>query len=132
VSPERALMQGARGLPIPRSLVRSQHGPSGKPCGIRACNPLPRALFPENAGEDTQRFREVKRARDTLAHGVLRDEAELPVGRAADGRTSPIFGRIGAQTGFSPYVVVMRCRLPGTRAPGDPRPWPWSPSFPLP
>lgn len=37
------------------------------------------ALFPETAGEDTSRFEALKSARDALAHGLVQDEAELPV-----------------------------------------------------
>lgn len=42
------------------------------------------ALFPQSATADTDRFRTVKRARDRLAHGSLRDEAELPLSEVVD------------------------------------------------
>jgi hypothetical protein len=37
------------------------------------------ALFPESATEDTETFGQLKRARDDVAHGTLRNEDDLPV-----------------------------------------------------
>jgi hypothetical protein len=42
------------------------------------------ALFPQSATADTDRFRTVKRARDRLAHGSLREEDELPLSEVVD------------------------------------------------
>src|SRR5207253_1725684 len=42
------------------------------------------ALYPHSATADTDRFRTVKRARDRLAHGSLREEGELPLSEVVD------------------------------------------------
>lgn len=45
-------------------------------------------LFPESAADDTAHFRNVKRARDDLAHGSLREEEQLPLTQVVS-----LFGR---------------------------------------
>ena len=42
------------------------------------------ALFPEEADAEVARFRDLKRARDRLAHGALQEEGEVPVGLAVE------------------------------------------------
>ena len=42
------------------------------------------ALFPETSSDDASRFRELKKARDRLSHGSLREEGELPVPLATE------------------------------------------------
>jgi hypothetical protein len=41
-------------------------------------------LFPTTATDEVKAFRRLKRARDELAHGALREEGDLPVGEVTD------------------------------------------------
>jgi hypothetical protein len=80
-----ALQQSERGFRRVRKLVarwlfwlRTEPLP---PVTLRArFSVVAGALFPEDSADDVRDFSRVKKARDRLSHGNLRDEAELPQG----------------------------------------------------
>lgn len=81
---KRLTLQGdtqltAQGLPLDELLWDPRRAPVAAKFALVAM-----ALFPVASVDDAASFRELKTARDRLSHGGLRDEAEVPAGKAVE------------------------------------------------